>query len=41
MRLQAPWVNDLASGLLAKDVETVRGVMTALRERLESPGQVD
>ena len=41
MRLQAPWVNDLASGLLAEDVETARRVMTALRGNLEGVGASD
>ena len=35
MRLQAPWVNGLAEGLLVKDIETVHRVITALREKLE------
>ena len=36
MGLQAPWVNRLSAGLRAEDIETTRGVMTALRRRLES-----
>jgi DNA-binding MarR family transcriptional regulator len=36
MRLQAPWVNGLADGLLVKDIETVHRVITGLREKLES-----
>jgi DNA-binding MarR family transcriptional regulator len=39
MRLQAPWVNGLADGLLVKDIETVHRVITALREKLESNGE--
>jgi DNA-binding MarR family transcriptional regulator len=35
MRLQAPWVNSLSDGLLVKDLETVRRVTTALRQKLE------
>lgn len=36
MRLQAPWMNGLADGLPVKDLEIVRRVVTALRQRLES-----
>src|SRR5208282_253836 len=35
MELQAPWVNELANGLLVKDIGTVRRVVTALRMKLE------
>ena len=35
MDLQAPWVNELADGLLVKDIGTVRRVVTALRMKLE------
>jgi DNA-binding MarR family transcriptional regulator len=35
MRLQAPWIDDLADGLLAKDIERFHRVLTALREKLE------
>jgi DNA-binding MarR family transcriptional regulator len=35
MRLQAPWVNDLANGLAVKDIEAVHRVLTALRQKLE------
>ena len=35
MDLQAPWVNELANGLLVKDIGTVRRVVTALRMKLE------
>jgi hypothetical protein len=36
MRLQVPWINNLADGLLLKDIETIRRVMTAVRKKLES-----
>lgn len=35
MRLQAPWVNNLSDGILVRDIETVRSVVTALRKRLD------
>jgi DNA-binding MarR family transcriptional regulator len=35
MDLQAPWINSLSDGLSAKDTETVRRVVTALRTKLE------
>ncbi len=35
MDMQAPWVNELADGLLVKDIGTVRRVVTALRMKLE------
>jgi DNA-binding MarR family transcriptional regulator len=35
MRLQAPWVDGLSEGLRLEDIETTRGVMTALRRKLE------
>jgi DNA-binding MarR family transcriptional regulator len=35
MRLQAPWINSLSDGLLVKDIETTRSVMTMLRRNLE------
>lgn len=35
MRLQAPWINNLADGLLVKDIKTVHQVIMALRRRLE------
>jgi DNA-binding MarR family transcriptional regulator len=38
MRLQAPWVNELSEGLSTKDLQTVRYVITALRNRLERNG---
>lgn len=39
MRLQAPWINDLADGLLIKDIKTVHQVIMALREKLERNGE--
>jgi DNA-binding MarR family transcriptional regulator len=36
MRLQAPWINSLAEGLLMKDIQTFHGVIIALRQKLES-----
>ena len=41
MGLQAPWVNQLSAGLRAEDIETTRGVMAALRRRLESDIDAD
>lgn len=38
MRLQAPWVNDLAEGLALKDIETTNRVMSTLRQRLDGKG---
>jgi DNA-binding MarR family transcriptional regulator len=35
MNLQAPWVNRLADGFSAKDIETVHRVITAVRKKLE------
>lgn len=35
MRLQAPWINNLADGLLVKDIKTVHQVILALRGKLE------
>src|SRR5215475_6749069 len=32
MRLQAPWINNLADGFLVKDIETVHRVILALRK---------
>lgn len=41
MRLQAPWINDLAEALSVKDVETTRRVVTALRDKLEGGDTFD
>ncbi|SOE66498.1 transcriptional regulator, MarR family [Burkholderia sp. OK233] len=38
MRLQAPWINELAQGLQCGDIETTRNVLTALRRTLEGDG---
>ncbi len=38
MRLQAPWINGLSDGLSLEDIETVRRVVTALRNKLEGGG---
>ena len=34
-RLQAPWINNLADGLSVEDINTMHGVITALRKKLE------
>jgi DNA-binding MarR family transcriptional regulator len=42
MRLQAPWVNRISSGVSVKDIETVHRVMATLRKNLEAneePGE--
>jgi DNA-binding MarR family transcriptional regulator len=39
MRLQVPWVNDLANGLSTKDIEAVHRVVAALRQKLEGNGE--
>ena len=36
MRLQAPWVNSISSGVSVKDIETVHRVMATLRKNLEN-----
>lgn len=41
MRLQVPWVNDLADGLRLEDIETMRTVITALRGKLEKDTDAD
>ena len=38
MRLQAPWVSELSDGLSTKDLQTVRYVITVLRNKLERNG---
>lgn len=35
MRLQAPWINNLADGLLVRDINTTHNVMIALRKKLD------
>ncbi|WP_076864936.1 MarR family winged helix-turn-helix transcriptional regulator [Bradyrhizobium mercantei] len=41
MRLQLPWVNNLADGLSLKDIETVARVVATLRGRLENGEEPD
>ena len=41
MRLQAPWSDRLAEGLLVKDIETAHRVMLALRENLGARNEGD
>lgn len=41
MGLQVSWVNKLSAGLRAEDIETTRGVMMALRRRLESDSDAE
>ena len=41
MRVQAPWVDGLASGVLVEDLETVHRVIAALRDKLERAGEVE
>lgn len=41
MRLQAPWINDLAEGLGLPDIDATRRVMTSLRKRLEGTSDSD
>jgi DNA-binding MarR family transcriptional regulator len=41
MRLQVPWVNELAEGLRVKDIETTHNVMTALRGKLAANGDAE
>ncbi|MDE2283888.1 MAG: MarR family transcriptional regulator [Hyphomicrobiales bacterium] len=35
MRLQAPWINELAAGLSVRDLQTMHHVIIAIREKLE------
>ena len=35
LRLQAPWINNLADGVPVKDIKTTHNVMTILRRKLE------
>jgi len=39
MRLQAPWINRLAEGLRVEEIATTRGVMAAVRRKLEADGE--
>jgi DNA-binding MarR family transcriptional regulator len=36
MRLQVPWINDLADGISVKDIATLQRVVADLRQKLES-----
>ncbi|MBV8662610.1 MAG: winged helix-turn-helix transcriptional regulator [Hyphomicrobiales bacterium] len=41
MRLQAPWVNGLASGLPDEDLKTAHRVIAALRDKLEGADEAE
>lgn len=41
MRLQAPWINNLADGLSVRDINTMHRVMTTLRRKLERDVDAD
>ena len=41
MRLQAPWINGLAEGLSAKDLQAMHRVIIGLREKLEGNEPAD
>jgi DNA-binding MarR family transcriptional regulator len=41
MSRQAPWMNGLAEGLRTADIETTRGVISKLRQRLEERDGLD
>jgi DNA-binding MarR family transcriptional regulator len=41
MELQAPWVSGLSDGLSVKDIETVRRVVAALRQKLEGTDELE
>ncbi|TGQ12054.1 MULTISPECIES: MarR family winged helix-turn-helix transcriptional regulator [unclassified Mesorhizobium] len=41
MRLQAPWINDLAEGLAVEDINTMHGVIMVLRRRLEGDADLE
>lgn len=38
MALQAPWVNGLAEGLTAREIQTVKRVLAAVRAKLDLSG---
>lgn len=38
MRLSTPWMNRLAEGLTVEEIDTMRRVLTVLRERLDEGG---
>jgi len=41
MRLQTPWINKLTEGLRMADIEVMRKVITALRQKLERNGNAE
>jgi DNA-binding MarR family transcriptional regulator len=41
MRLQAPWVDRLAEGLSTEEIASARGVITALRQRLQDMSEAE
>jgi DNA-binding MarR family transcriptional regulator len=41
MRLQAPWINELAEGLRVNDIETTHHVITVLCKRLEGDSEIE
>jgi DNA-binding MarR family transcriptional regulator len=41
MRLQTPWINELADGLRVTDIETTHAVLTKIRGRLETNSDAD
>lgn len=41
MDLQAPWVDDLANGVVIRDLEVVHRVMLTLRKKLERKADAD
>ncbi|HTT13676.1 MAG TPA: MarR family winged helix-turn-helix transcriptional regulator [Burkholderiaceae bacterium] len=41
MRLQTPWINQLAEGLRVADIETTHDVVATIRRRLETNAHTD
>ena len=41
MRLQTPWINNLADGLKVSDIETTHRVITSIRQKLEGLGEAE
>ena len=41
MRLQAPWINGLAEGLVVKDVQAAGRIMAALQKKLERTDETE
>ncbi|MCD8473557.1 MarR family winged helix-turn-helix transcriptional regulator [Xylella taiwanensis] len=41
MKLQVPWVNDLADGLRLEDIKTMRALIITLRGKLEKDAAVE